>query len=144
LEGFVFDEGIFSADTFYRAGIIPEKAFTVFRKRLLEDEFISFTEASARRQQYYPTKRLLPFILRAKTHCVASIRYVDLGINQINSRVDRVVDDVQDLKAQMHEVHELLAELRRLQAPPPSEDAQKKSAIIAERLDILLAKKLIQ
>jgi len=52
----------------------------------------------------------------------------------------KVADDVQDLKAQIHQINALLSELRLLQAPPPNAAAQIRSGEIVEELDALMKK----
>lgn len=111
LEGFAFENGIFSADIFYNAQIIPEKTFKNFRLRLKKDGYWSFTESSASRKQYYPTKRIIQFIEQAKTNTYATIRYVE-------SRVEPVVDDIKIIKAKMAEIEAAVAELKQALEPP--------------------------
>ena len=138
LEGFVFNDGIFSSDVFYDEKIIPEKTFKAFRRRLQADGFIEFTEASVGRKQYYPTKRIIEFVERTKKQTSVTIDYVDRSVGKVNSRVDIMADEVQDLKAQVNEIRHLLSELQGLQSPPPSVEAQKRSAVIAARLAKLM------
>ena len=138
LEGFVFNEGIFSSEIFYDEKIIPNKTFKAFRRRLQADGFIDFTDASVGRKQYYPTKRIIDFVERAKKQTSVTIDYVDKSISKVNSRVDIMVDEMQDIKAQVNEIRHLLSELQGLQSPPPSVEAQKRSAVIAARLAKLM------
>jgi hypothetical protein len=51
---------------------------------------------------------------------------------------------VQDIKANIHEIREILAKLKRLQAPPLSIEAQEKSANRTDWLEKLMAKTKLQ
>lgn len=69
---------------------------------------------------------------------MASMRDLHEAEDRMSEKVSRVADDVQDLKAQIHQINVLLAELKRLQAPPPNAAAQLRSGEIAEELDLLM------
>lgn len=136
LEAIIFDDGKLSASHFYLENAGPQGSFSKTRQKLINDEFISLNELNGR---ISAKQRLKPYIIHAEKPFPASIKYVNENIEIVNSRVDKVVDDVQDLKFQVNEIKDLLAELKRLQAPPPSEEAQRKSAVIAHRLNAIFA-----
>lgn len=135
LEAIIFDDGKLNSDTFYQQKAGAMGTFTKVRDALVKDGFIAVMEPSGR---ILPKKRMIPYVEEAKKQTQASVSFV---VEYVDSRVKSVVDDVQDLKAQVHEIRFLLTELKRLQAPPPSEEAQKRSAEIAERLDLLMKQK---
>jgi hypothetical protein len=132
LEALVFDEGKLSSDTFYGQKAGAAGTYTKTRDALVKDEFISVIEPNGR---LIPKQRLKPYVDEAKKQTHASVSFV---VDYVDSKVKSVADDVQDLKAQIHQIYELLAELKRLQAPPPSAEAQARSGEIAEELQTLM------
>jgi len=92
--------------------------------------------------RFRPGPISLPYINKEKAHQeeMASMRDLHEAEARMSKKVARVADDVQDLKAQIHQINLLLAELKRLQAPPPNAAAQLRSGEIAEELDVLMKK----
>ncbi len=152
LEAFIFEDGDITADWFVREKACTKGKFTKLRERLIEDQWLHFREDSRR---YFPGSRLKASLDSLKAVKWASLADLERKADKdelaiLDARkVDRiefakVADDVQDLKAQMHEIHEIIAEIKRLQAPPPSVEAQEESARLAERLEKLMAKAKLQ
>jgi len=92
--------------------------------------------------RFRPGPITLPYINKEKAHQeeMASMRDLHEAEDRMSKKVARVADDVQDLKAQIHQINVLLAELKRLQAPPPNAAAQIRSGEIVEELDVLMKK----
>jgi hypothetical protein len=111
LEGFVFENGVFSAERFYSEEVIPEKTFKAFRSKLQADGYWQYSESSASRKQYYPTKRLMSFINSARDNTFASVKYVE-------SRIEPVVEDMNVLKERMHKIEAAVSELQKALEPP--------------------------
>lgn len=152
LEAFIFEDGDIHADWFVRERACTKGTFTKLRDRLMADNWLHFRDDTKR---YFPGVRLKQHLDAVKA--LKAVTFSDLErkadkdeLASLDARkVDRlefakVADDVQDLKAQMHEIHEILAELKRLQAPPPSAEAQQQSAKLTDRLGVLLSKTKIQ
>lgn len=152
LEAFLYEDGNINAEWFLREKACAKGSFTKLRDRLVKDSWLYFREDTKR---YFPGIRLRPHLDAVKA--AKAVTFADLErkadkdeLAALDARkVDRsefakVADDVQDLKAQMHEIREILAELKRLQAPPPSAEAQQQSAKLTERLETLLEKTKIQ
>lgn len=152
IEAFLFEDGDINADWFVREKVCLKGNFSKVRERLVADQWLHFREDSKR---YFPGVRLKPHLDAVKE--AKAVTFADLErkadkeelANLDARKVDRVefakvADDVQDLKAQMHEIREILAALKRLQAPPPSAEAQEQSAKLTDRLGALLLKTKLQ
>ena len=152
VEAFLYEDGDIKADWFVRERACTKGSFTKLRDRLVSDNWLHFREDTKR---YFAGTRLYPHLDAMKS--AKSVTFSDLErkadreeLASLDARkVDRieftkVADDVQDLKAQMHEIHEIIAEIKRLQAPPPSVAAQEESARLAERLEKLMEKTKLQ
>jgi hypothetical protein len=152
LEAFLYEDGDINAEWFMREKACTKGGFTKLRDRLVKDGWLHFREDT---KKYFAGTRLRPHVDTVKS--AKSVTFADLErkadkeeIASLDARkVDRiefakVADDVQDLKAQMHEIREILAELKRLQAPPPSIEAQEQSAKLTDRLEKLMAKTKLQ
>jgi hypothetical protein len=148
LEAFIFEDGDINAEWFMREKACTKGGFTRLRDRLVKDGWLHFRDDTKR---YFAGTRLRPHLDVVKT--AKAVTFADLerkaGKDELTAldarKVDRaefakVADDVQDLKAQVHQINELLAELRRLQAPPPNAAAQLRSGEIVEELDALMKK----
>lgn len=150
LEAFVFEDKDISADWFVHEKACAKGSFSKLRDRLVQDGWIYFLEDTKR---YFPGLRLKPYIDAVKA--TKAVTFIDLErkadkdeIRNLEAKLEakkvdrsefsKVADDVQDLKAQMNEIRELLSELKRLQAPPPSIEAQQRSAALTERLEKLM------
>jgi SepF-like predicted cell division protein (DUF552 family) len=92
--------------------------------------------------RFKPGKVIRDYINKEKTHQqeMASMRDVYEAEDRMSKKVARVADDVQDLKAQIHRINMLMAELKRLQAPPPNAAAQLRSDEIVDEINGLMAK----
>jgi hypothetical protein len=152
LEAFLFEDSDINADWFVREKACTKGGFTKLRDRLVKDRWLHFRDDTKR---YFPGSRLKPHLDAVKK--VKAVTFADLErkadkeeLALLDARkVDRVefaevADDVQDLKAQMNEIREILAELKRLQAPPPSAQAQQRSAELTEKLEELMVKAKLQ
>lgn len=152
LEAFLYEDGDINADWFLREKACTKGGFSKLRERLVRDTWLYFREDTKR---YFPGVRLKPHLDAVKE--AKAVTFADIEkkadkeelANLDARKVDRiefakVADDVQDLKAQMHEIHEILAKLKRLQAPPPSVEAQEQSAKLTDRLGVLLSKTKLQ
>lgn len=152
LEAFVFEDGDINAEWFVREKACTKGSFTKLRDRLVKDGWLHFREDTKR---YFAGTRLrshVDVVKSAKTVTFADLEFkadkeelARLDAKKVD-RIEfaKVADDVQDLKAQMHEIHEIIAELKRLQAPPPSVEAQEQSAKLTERLENLMTKAKLQ
>jgi hypothetical protein len=152
LEAFLYEDGDINADWLMREKACTKGNFTKTRDRLVRDGWLHFRDDTKR---YFPGNRLKPHLDAVKN--AKAVTFADLDrkadkeeIASLDARkVDRlefakVADDVQDLKAQMNEIREILAELKRLQAPPPSAQAQQRSAELTEKLEELMVKAKLQ
>lgn len=148
LEAFVFEDGDINAEWFVREKACTKGGFTKLRDRLVKDGWLHFREDSKR---YFAGSRLrhhLDVVKSAKAVTFADLeRKADkeelaiLDARKVDrSEFAKVADDVQDLKAQVHQLHALLEELRRLQAPPPNAAAQARSGEIVEEIDSIMRK----
>jgi SepF-like predicted cell division protein (DUF552 family) len=92
--------------------------------------------------RFKPGKVTRDYINKEKAHQeeMASMRDLQESEERISKKVARVADDVQDLKAQIHRINMLMAELKRLQAPPPNAAAQLRSDEIVDEINGLMAK----
>lgn len=146
LEGFVFDDGILSSETFYHYKITPPGTFTQFREKLKRDDFITYTEASVAKMKYFPTRRIAEFVRIARDESSVTLDYVDKRVGLVDHRVDLVVDEmgarfkekadldlVKELQAKLAEhderfsrIEDLTVQLRRAIEPP--DDAEKEAA----------------
>jgi len=148
LESFLFEDGDIHAEWFVRERACSKGTFTKLRERLVADNWLHFRDDTKR---YFPGVRLKPHLEIVKA--AKAVTFSDLerkadkaDIASLEARkVDRtefakVADDVQDLKAQIHQINALLSELRILQAPPPNAAAQIRSGEIVEELDGLMQK----
>jgi hypothetical protein len=152
VEAFLYEDGDINAEWFVREKACLKGNFSKLRERLVEDGWLHFREDSKR---YFPGVRLKPHLDAVKE--AKAVTFADIErkadkeelANLDARKVDRiefakVADDVQDLKAQMREIHDILAKLKRLQAPPPSIEAQEQSAKLTDRLGVLLSKTKLQ
>jgi hypothetical protein len=152
IEAFLYEDGDITADWFVRERACTKGSFSKLRERLVHDGWLHFREDTKR---YFPGVRLKSHLEAVKE--TKAVTFADIErkadkeelANLDARKVDRiefakVADDVQDLKAQMHEIHEILAKLKRLQAPPPSIEAQEQSAKLTDRLGVLLSKTKLQ
>jgi hypothetical protein len=152
LEAFLYEDGDINSDWFVRERACTKGSFSKLRERLVHDGWLHFREDTKR---YFPGVRLRPHLDAVKE--AKAVTFADIErkadkeelANLDARKVDRiefakVADDVQDLKAQMHEIHEILAKLKSLQAPPPSVEAQEQSAKLTDRLGVLLSKTKLQ
>jgi len=140
LEAFLYEDGRITSEWFVREKLCAKGQFTELRGRLIKRNWLKFREDTKR---YLPGTRLHPYLKELESSrfvTVAQFRDLEQNTSADRTELHRVVDDVQDLKAQMYEVKALLAELKRLQAPPPSLEAQIKSAEITERLGRILTR----
>lgn len=148
LEAFLFEDGEIKAEWFVREKACTKGGFTKLRDRLMQDNWLHFREDS---KKYFPGIRLRPHLETLKAAKAVTFSDLERKVDRdelaaLDARkVDRiefakVADDVQDLKAQIHHINELIAELRRLQAPPPNAAAQIRSGEIVEELDSLMRK----
>lgn len=128
LEGFVFDDGVFSADTFYQ--FIPKNTFSKLREKLKIDRFISFTDNSVLKRQYYPGHRIMPFVLQVKKDSFATITYVE-------ERMAPVVDDVAALTARISKIEATVEELRSAMEPPDTPEKRQIAKLAVQKLQKL-------
>lgn len=125
LEGFVFDAGVFSADTFYQ--FIPKNTFSKLRDKLKRDRFIDFTDNSVLKRQYYPGHRILPFVSQVKKDSFATITYVE-------ERMAPVVDDVAALHARLTKIEATVEELRIAMEPPDTPEKRQTAKLAVQKL----------
>jgi hypothetical protein len=157
LEAFIFEDGDINADWFVREKVCLKGSFSKIRDRLVRDRWLHFRDDT---KKYFAGVRLKPYIDAVKA--LKNVTFADLERKADREEVDkkadkealvqldakkvdktefaRMADDVQDIKAQIHQINELLAELKILQAPPPNAAAQLRSGEIAEELDALMKK----
>jgi hypothetical protein len=148
LEAFIYEDADINSEWFVREKACTKGNFSKLRDRLVHDSWLHFREDT---KKYFPGTRLRPHLQVLKAS--KAVSFLDLEkkadkdeIKDLDSRkVDkkdfaRMADDVQDLKAQIHQINALLAELKILQAPPPSAAAQIRSGEIVEELDVLMNK----
>ncbi len=92
--------------------------------------------------RFKPGKIIRDYINKEKAHQeeMASMHDLQEAEARMSKQVARVADDVQDLKAQIHRINMLMAELKRLQAPPPNAAAQLRSDEIVDEINGLMAK----
>ena len=92
--------------------------------------------------RFRPGSITLPYINKEKAHQeeMASMRDLHEAEDRMSKKVARVADDVQDLKAQIHQINMLMAELNRLQAPPPNAAAQLRSDEIVDEINGIMTK----
>jgi SepF-like predicted cell division protein (DUF552 family) len=148
-EAFISNGGLFPAREYYGSeheikgkkyqnwveelrelGIIePYKADDLERKG---DDWIRFK----------PGKVVRDYINKEKAHQaeMASMNDLQDAEDRMSRKVARVADDVQDLKAQIHQINVLMAELKRLQAPPPNAAAQLRSDEIVDEINGIMVK----
>jgi len=148
LEAFIYEDGDISAEWFMREKACTKGGFTKLRDRLVRDGWLNFRDETKR---YLAGKRLRPYLETVKS--AKAVTFSDLErkadkddlVNLDARKVDRsefakVADDVQDLKAQVHQINALLEELRGLQAPPPNAEAQLRSGEIVEEINSIMKK----
>lgn len=140
LEAFLFENGQITSDWFVREKLCQKGDFTAVRKRLINEEWLIFREDTRR---YLAGKRLRPYISELESRRFTPLTDFRALENLVSEKADKlalakVVDDVQDLKSQVAQIQKILAELKHLQAPPPSAAAQKRSAVLTEQLSQLL------
>jgi len=157
LEAFIFEDGDIHADWFVRERACKKGNFTKLRDRLVTDNWLHFRDDTKR---YFPGVRLKPHLDAVKA--LKAVTFADLerkadrteladldarkaDVASLDAKADRselarVVDDVQDLKAQIHQINMLMAELKRLQAPPPSAAAQLRSDEIVDEINGIMTK----
>jgi hypothetical protein len=157
LESFIFEDGEIYAEWFVREKACTKGTFTKLRDRLVADSWLHFRDDSKR---YFPGSRLKPHLDAVKA--AKAVTFADLerkadrdevskkadkeDLIQLDARkVDktefaRMADDVQDIKSQIHQINELLLELKILQAPPPNAAAQLRSGEIVTQLEDLMNK----
>jgi SepF-like predicted cell division protein (DUF552 family) len=92
--------------------------------------------------RFKPGPVTLPYVNKEKAHQeeMASMRDLHESEDRMLKKVARVADDVQDLKAQIHQINLLMAELKRLQAPPPNAAAQLRSDEIVDEINGIMTK----
>jgi len=157
VEAFLYEDGDINADWFVREKACTKGNFTKLRDRLVKDGWLHFREDSKR---YLPGVRLKPHLDHVKS--AKAVTFSDLerkadraeladldarkaDVSSLDAKADRtelarVADDVQDLKAQIHQINMLMAELKRLQAPPPSAAAQLRSDEIVDEINGIMTK----
>lgn len=157
LEAFLYEDGDIKADWFVREKACTKGTFTKLRDRLVTDNWLHFREDTKR---YFPGIRLKPHLDAVKA--AKAVTFADLerkadrdevnkkankeDLIQLDARkvdkieFERMADDVQDIKAQIHQINELLLELKILQAPPPNAAAQLRSGEIVTQLEDLMNK----
>lgn len=157
LEAFLFEDGDIHAEWFVRERACTKGSFTKLRDRLGADNWLHFRDDTKR---YFPGVRLKPHLDAVKAS--KAVTFADLerkadrselaaldarkaDLASLDAKADRselarVADDVQDLKAQIHQINMLMAELKRLQAPPPSAAAQLRSDEIVDEINGIMTK----
>jgi len=92
--------------------------------------------------RFKPGKVIRDYINKEKAHQeeMASMRDLQESEDRMLKKVARVADDVQDLKAQIHQINVLMTELKRLQAPPPNAAAQLRSDEIVDEINGIMMK----
>lgn len=146
LEAFLYEDADINSEWFVREKACTKGNFSKLRDRLVYDTWLHFREDT---KKYFPGVRLRPHLHALKAS--KAVSFLDLEkkadkneIHDLDERkVDkkdfaRMADDMQDLKAQIHQINALLAELKILQAPPPNAEAQLRSGQIADELNILM------
>jgi hypothetical protein len=150
LEAWAFEDGHINSEWWIKEKVCVKGDFSKLRSRLIKENFIVFREDTKR---YLPGVRLKPYLERFEENrnaTLADLAKIHLSLENLNAnKADKkdlkmMANDVQDLKSQMHEIREILAELTRLQAPPPSLEAQKKSAELTEKLGMMLSRPDLQ
>lgn len=157
LEAFLYEDGDIKAEWFVREKACTKGTFTKLRDRLVVDNWLHFRDDTKR---YFPGIRLKPHLDAVKA--AKAVTFADLerkaDRDEVNKKADkldliqldarkvdkiefaRMADDVQDIKAQIHQINELLLELKILQAPPPNAAAQLRSGEIVSQLEDLMNK----
>jgi hypothetical protein len=146
LETFVEDGGRLPASKVVARGICEEGKFVSWREGMIRSGWLVWSQTQADKGQYFVGKKLARYVNKAKEETKEFVtRDEVLHKSQAASKaeVSELRDDVQDLKAQVHEIQTLLVELKRLQAPPPTAAAQMRSAEIVEKLDALMKNNLV-
>lgn len=132
LESLVFDDGKLTSEVFYHQKAGSKGTFTKVRDSLVKDGFILVLEPSGK---ILAKTRLKLYADEAMKQTQASVGFV---VDYVSSKVKVVENEVLDLKSQIAEIRELITQIKKLQAPPPTMAAQELTAKLTGRLESLL------
>jgi hypothetical protein len=133
LEAFLEDSGRLTASKVVSRGLCNEGEFSVWRKHLIEKGWLVWSETQSDKGQYFPGKKLIPYINKEK---IISKEIVTR--DEVLSKAEAATkDELQDLKARMNRIEEVVQDLQKAVAPPDTEEkriAREKAALRLEQL----------
>ena len=132
-EIFLEDSGRLLASKVSSRGLCAEGEFGKWRKELIDKGWLVWSEKQEDKGFYTPGKKLLRYINKEK---LASKELVTR--DQVLMKEDAATrDEVQDLKARMNRIEEVVQQLQRAVLPPDSEEKRIARVEAAEKLAFL-------
>lgn len=133
LEAFLEDSGRLLASKVSSRGLCLEGEFGKWRKDLIDRGWLVWSESQSDKGCYAPGKRLLYYINKEKLATKELITR-----DQILLKEDAATrDEVQDLKARMNRIEEVVQQLQRAILPPDTEEKRLARIEAAEKLAFL-------
>jgi len=118
LEAFLEDSGRLTASKVVSRGLCNEGEFSVWRKQLVDKGWLVWSEIQNDNGQYFPGKKLMPYINKEK---IVSREIVTK--DEVLSKSEAATkDEVQDLKARMNRIEEVVQQLQKAVLPPDTEE----------------------
>jgi hypothetical protein len=133
LEAFLEDSGRITASKVVSRKLCNEGEFSVWRKQLIDKGWLVWSEVQTDKGQYFPGKKLMPYVNKEK---ISSKEIVTK--DEVLSRSEAATKvELQDLRARMNRIEEVVQDLQKAVAPPDTEEkrlAREKAAARLEQL----------
>jgi hypothetical protein len=130
LEAFLEDSGRLVASKVVSRGVCKEGEFWAWRKMLIEKGWLIWNENQADKGQYFPGKKLFPYINKEKI-----TRKELVTKDEVLPKAEAATKaELQDLKARMSKIESAVQELQETYIPPENEEKREKRKRIADKL----------
>lgn len=133
LEAFLEDSGRITASKVVSRGLCNEGEFSLWRKQLIEKGWLIWSETQTDKGQYFPGKKLMSYINKEKIFSKEIVTK-----DEVLSRAEAATkDELQELKARMNRIEDVVHELKDAVTPPDSEEKRLARERAAARLEQL-------
>jgi hypothetical protein len=130
LEAFLEDSGRLTSSKVVSRGLCNEGEFSFWRKQLIDKGWLIWSEAQSDKGQYFPGKKLIPYINKEKINS----REIVTKDEVLSKDKAATKDELQDLKARMNRIEEVVQELQEAVLPPDTEEKRLAREKAAARL----------
>lgn len=133
LEAFLEDGGRLTASKAVSRGVCNEGEFSSWRKQLIENGWLIWSESQNDKGQYFPGKKMISYLNKEK---IASKELVTKD-EVLSKHQAATKDELQELRARMNRIEDVVQELKEAVTPPDSEEKRLARERAAARLDQL-------